>query len=137
MTTTFSKPVEPEGTLVQRPESAHDILRSQQNPLDSIFSPRVVAVIGATERKHSVGRTVMTNLTKGGFPGRIYPVNPIQDSVLGLRAYPNVAALPEKPDLAVIITPASVVPGVIKQCVDVGVRGAIIISAGFKEIGPA
>jgi len=121
----------------QRAESAHDILRAQQTPLDSIFAPKVVAVIGATERKRSVGRTVMVNLSQGGFPGKIYPVNPIQDSVLGLKAYPDVSSLPEKPDLAVIITPASAVPGIVKECVEVGVRGAIIISAGFKETGDA
>src|SRR5947199_103488 len=91
MTNVIMEPTGPESADIHR-ESAHDILHSQQNPLDSIFSPRIVAVIGATERKHSVGRTVMTNLTQGGFPGRIYPVNPIQDAVLGLRAYPNVAA---------------------------------------------
>jgi acetyltransferase len=137
MTTTVSNLLEPEGTPVQRPDSAHDILRSQQNPLDSIFSPGVIALIGATERKHSVGRTVMANLIQGGFPGRIYPVNPIQKSVLGLQAYPKVSDLPEKPDLAVIVTPAGTVPGIIKECADAGVRGAIVISAGFKEIGAA
>jgi acetyltransferase len=116
-------------------ETAHDILRACRRPLDAIFSPNIVAVIGATERKRSVGRTVMANLIQGGFKGEIYPVNPIQDSVLGLKAYPSVSAVPRKPDLAVIITPATAVPGIITQCVDVGVRGAIIISAGFKETG--
>jgi len=118
-------------------ETAHDILRTRERPLDSIFSPKVIAVIGATERKRSVGRTVMANLIQGEFSGKIFPVNPIQDSVLGLKAYPNVASLPEKPDLAVIITPPGTVPGIVKECVDAGVRGAIIISAGFKEIGAA
>ena len=118
-------------------ETAHDVLRASARPLDSIFSPRVVAVIGATERKRSVGRTVLANLVAGGFAGKIFPVNPIQDLILGLKAYPNVAALPEKPDLAVIITPPKTVPGIIKECVAAGVRGAIIISAGFKEIGAA
>jgi acetyltransferase len=117
-------------------ESAHDILHhTQRRPLDPIFSPRTVAVIGATERKRSVGRTLMTNLISGGFPGKIYPVNPIQESILGMKAYPNVASLPEKPDLAVIITPPKTVPGIIKECAAVGIHGAIIISAGFKETG--
>src|SRR5438477_5453839 len=99
-------------------ESAHDILRqAQRRPLDPIFSPKVVAVIGATERKRSVGRTVMANLIEGEFAGKIFPVNPIQDSVLGLKAYPNVSSLPEKPDLAVIITPPGTVPGIVKECV--------------------
>jgi acetyltransferase len=117
--------------------TAHDILRTRERPLDSIFSPKVVAVIGATERKRSVGRTVMANLIQGGFAGKVFPVNPIQDSVLGLKAYPRVSDLPEKPDLAVIITPPATVPGIVKECAKVGVRGAIIISAGFKEIGAA
>ena len=116
-------------------ETAHDILRTCEHPLDSIFSPGVVAVIGATERKQSVGRTVLSNLIEGGFPGKIFPVNPVKDSVLGMKAYSSVAGLPEKPDLAVIITPPPTVPGIVKECVDVGVPGAIIISAGFKEIG--
>lgn len=119
----------------QHVSSAHDILGAQRNPLEPIFAPKVVAVIGATERKRSVGRTVMANLVQGGFAGQVYPVNPIQDSVLGLKAFPQIAAVPEKPDLAVIITPASVVPGIVKECVQAGVRGAIIISAGFKETG--
>lgn len=118
-------------------EAAHDILRqSSRRPLDPIFSPRSVAVIGATERKRSVGRTVMQNLLSGGFEGQIYPVNPIQETILGAKAWPNVAALPEVPDLAVIITPPKTVPGIIKECAAVGIKGVIIISAGFKEIGP-
>lgn len=117
-------------------ESAYDILhQSSRRPLDPIFSPRSVAVIGATERKRSVGRTVMQNLLSGGFEGKIYPVNPIQETILGLHAYPNVAALPEIPDLAVIITPPKTVPGIVRECAQVGIHGVIIISAGFKEIG--
>jgi acetyltransferase len=116
-------------------ESAHDILKQSRRPLAPIFSPQTIAVIGATERKRSVGRTLMTNLIEGGFPGKIYPVNPIQETIHGLKAYPNVTALPEKPDLAVIITPPKTVPGIIKECAQVGIPGAIIISAGFKETG--
>jgi acetyltransferase len=118
-------------------ETAHDFLRATDRPLDAIFRPQTVAVIGATERKRSVGRTVMSNLTRGGFAGKLYPVNPIQDSILGYKAFPTVSALPEKPDLAVIITPPHTVPGIVKECVACGVRGAIIISAGFKETGAA
>ena len=119
-------------------ETAHDILHpSRRRTLEPILAPKIIAVIGATERKRSVGRTVMSNLLAGGFPGKIYPVNPIQDTVLGLHAYQNVAALPERPDLAVIITPPQTVPGIIRECVAAGIPGAIIISAGFKEIGAA
>src|SRR5512137_3074815 len=122
----------------QRMEPAHDILRQVQgHPLDPIFSPKVVAVIGATENKGSVGRTVFQNLGRGGFQGVVYPVNPKRSSVLSVKAYPSISALPEKVDLAVITTPATTVPGLIKECVAAGVKGAVIISAGFKEVGPA
>ena len=117
-------------------EAAHDILhQSRRRSLTSLLNPKVIAVIGATERKRSVGRTLMNNLLEGGFPGKIYPVNPIQETILGLHAFPNVAALPEVPDLAVIITPPKTVPGIIKECAAAGIQGVIIISAGFKETG--
>lgn len=117
-------------------EAAHDILhQSHGRRLGAVLNPKSVAVIGATERKLSVGRTVMSNLLQGGFPGPIYPINPNQASILGVRAYPNVASLPEKPDLAVIITPPKTIPGIIKECAQAGIPGVIIISAGFKETG--
>ena len=118
-------------------ETAHDILhQTRRRPLDPILAPKSVAVIGATERKRSVGRTVMQNLIAGGFPGKVFPVNPIQETILGIKAYPNVAGLPEVPDLAVIITPPKTVPGIIRECAAAGIHGVIIISAGFKETGP-
>lgn len=122
----------------QRMEPAHDILRQVQgHPLDPLFSPKVVAVIGATENQGSVGRTVFQNMGRGGFGGVVYPVNPKRSSVLCVKAFPNVGAIPEKVDLAVITTPAATVPGIIRECVEAGVRGAVVISAGFKETGPA
>lgn len=104
-------------------------------PLEALFAPKSVALIGATEAPGSVGRALMENLRS--FPGELFPVNPKRQSVLGVRAFPNVAALPSAIDLAVIVTPAATVPGVVKECVAAGVPGAIIISAGFKETGPA
>ncbi len=125
-------------TTTQRAELAHDILHQiRRHPLDTIFAPKSVAVIGATENKGSVGRTVFQNLGRGGFQGVVYPVNPKRSSVLSVKAYPSISALPEKVDLAVITTPATTVPGLIKECVAAGVKGAVIISAGFKEVGPA
>jgi acetyltransferase len=115
--------------------SAHDILRTRRHSLNHIFSPKVIAVIGATETAGSVGRTVFQNLGRGGFEGVVYPVNPKRSSVLCVKAYPNIGSVPEKVDLAVICTPATVVPTVIRDCAKAGVPGAIIISAGFKEIG--
>ena len=118
-------------------ESAHDILHhTTRRPLDPIFSPKSVAVIGATETLNSVGRTIMDNLIKGGFAGTIYPVNPKRPTVLGIKAYTSITEVPEKADLAVIITPPATVPGIVKDCGKAGVKGVIIISAGFKEIGP-
>jgi acetyltransferase len=119
-------------------EAAHDILhQSRRRALDPILSPRSVAIIGATERKRSVGRTVLSNLVAGGFAGKIFPVNPIQETILGFHAFPTVAALPEVPDLAIIITPPKTVPGIIRECAVAGIHGVIIISAGFKETGAA
>jgi acetyltransferase len=104
--------------------------------LDTIFAPRNVAVIGATEREGSVGRTILWNLISSPFGGTVYPINPKRSNVLGIRAYKDIKDLPEPVDLAVIVTPAPTVPGLIKDCVEMGTRGAIVISAGFKEIGP-
>src|SRR5688572_3419207 len=115
---------------------AHDVLRQERQPLDAIFAPRNVAVVGATEAAGSVGRTLLWNLLRHPFGGTVYPINPKRPAVLGVRAYPNIAAVPEKVDLAVVATPAPTVPDVIGQCADAGVRGAIVISAGFKELGP-
>jgi acetyltransferase len=92
-------------------------------------------VIGATERPGSVGLSVMSNLTATPFGGSIFPVNPHRADVLGIAAYPTVAAVPAPIDLAVIVTPAATVPAVVRQCVDAHVTAAIVISAGFKEHG--
>jgi len=104
-------------------------------PLDFFFHPRNVALIGATEEKSSVGYSIASNLKQTSFNGGIFPVNPKRSSVLGLRCYPSIGEVPEKIDLAVIATPARTVPGIVSECVAAGVEGAIIISAGFKEIG--
>ncbi len=124
-------------TFLPSPDPTNDILRYRDYPLDAIFSPKSVAVIGATERPGSVGRTVLWNLISSPFGGVVFPVNPQRQSILGIKAYPDIASVPERVDLAVIVTPAPTVPDVIRQCVDKGVRGAIVLSAGFKEIGEA
>jgi acetyltransferase len=108
-----------------------------RRPLDSLFAPRQVAVIGATDRPRSVGRTILSNLLRNPFGGALYPVNPKRSNVLGVQCWPDVSALPEKVDLAVIVTPAATVPGVIERCVDASVGGAVVISAGFREGGAA
>ncbi len=115
-------------------EAANSPRRSTRS-LRSIFHPKTVAVIGATETPNSVGRTVLRNLIATPFGGAVYPVNPKRANVLGIKAYPSIGDVPEKVDLAVIVTPAATVPGIVGQCVDAGVRSAIVISAGFKELG--
>lgn len=118
-----------------RKSSAHDFWAYQRRPLDEMFRPRSVAVIGATEREGSVGRTIVWNLMTSTFGGTIYPINPKRRSVMGIRAYPAIGDVPETVDLAVIVVPAPAVPQVVRECVQHGVRAAVIISAGFKEIG--
>lgn len=117
-------------------DPSHDIMHLEPSALNAIFAPKNVAVIGATEKVNTVGRTVLWNLISNPFGGTVFPVNPQRPSVLGIKAYPNIAAVPSRVDLAVITTPASTVPGIMKECVEAGVKGAVIISAGFKEIGP-
>lgn len=116
-------------------DPSHDVLHYEPHPLDAIFAPKNVAVIGATESAGTVGRTVLWNLISNPFGGTVFPVNPKRPGVLGIKAYPSIAEVPAQVDLAVVVTPAPTVPGVIGECVDAGVKGAIVISAGFKEIG--
>ena len=107
----------------------------RRGPLEVLFRPRNVAVIGATEEQSSVGRSLLFNLQQTSFGGSLYPVNPRRSIVLGLPCYPSIGAVSERVDLAVIATPARTVPGIVGECVAAGVEGAIIISAGFKETG--
>jgi acetyltransferase len=118
------------------PDPVLDALRPRRPALDAIFQPQNVAVVGATDKPGSVGRTILWNLISTPFGGTVFPVNPNRPSVLGIKAYPSVADLPDAIDLAVVVTPAATVPGVIAECVQKGVPGAIVISAGFKEAGP-
>jgi acetyltransferase len=116
-------------------DPAHDVLRSENLPLDAIFKPKSLALIGASERPGSVGRTVLSNLISTPFGGIIYPVNPKRVNILGIRAYKGLRDLPERPDLIVVTTPSDSVPALIKEAVDIGIPAAIVISAGFKEVG--
>ena len=117
-------------------DPAHDVLGYERQQLDAIFRPEAVAVIGATDRPGSVGRTIMWNLVSSPFGGTVFPVNSRRPNVLGIKAYPSVNQVPAKVDLAVIVAPAPAVPEIINECVEAGVEGAIVISAGFKETGP-
>jgi acetyltransferase len=103
--------------------------------LDVFMRPKAVAVIGATEKAGAVGRTILWNMISSPFGGTVYPINPKRPSILGIKAYPSLEHVPDQVDLAVIVTPAETVPGVIHECAEHGVKGAIVISAGFKEAG--
>jgi len=107
----------------------------QSGNLDTLFAPKSVAVIGASNRQGSVGRAVFTNILLNEYRGTVYPVNPKDRSISGVRSYPSVQDLPESVDVAVIVVPAAVVPDVTEDCGKRGVKGLIVISAGFKEIG--
>src|SRR5882672_4547627 len=117
------------------PESVHNLVGEKNPSLEVFFNPKHVAVIGAAENAGSVGRTILKNLIGSPFGGTVFPVNPKRSNVLGIRAYPKIADVPDKVDLAVIVTPAPTVPEIVKECVSSGVKGCIIISAGFKETG--
>ncbi|MBK9171322.1 MAG: bifunctional acetate--CoA ligase family protein/GNAT family N-acetyltransferase [Bryobacterales bacterium] len=116
-------------------EQSMSSVYTRRQPLDIFFTPKNVAVIGATETPQSVGRTLLWNLMSSPFGGTVYPVNPKRPNVLGIKAYKSVKDVPDAIDLAVVVTPAATVPGVISECADAGVKGAIVISAGFKEAG--
>jgi acetyltransferase len=113
-------------------DPAHDVLGYERLPLDAIFRPEAVAVIGATDRPGSVGRTIMWNLISNPFGGTVYPVNARRQNVLGIQAYPSISEVPERVELAVVVAPAPAVPEIIRECVEAGVEGEIIISACFK-----
>ena len=103
--------------------------------LEKIFNPRRVAVVGASNEEGSVGYRLLNNLIGVGFRGFVYPVNPFSPSVQGLTAYPSVKRIPWQVDLAVIATPAHVVPQIVEECGEAGVKGIIIVSSGFGETG--
>ena len=122
-------------TNVIKADPSSDVYRSESHPLDPLFLPQSVAVIGASERAGSVGRSVLWNLLSSPFGGTVFPVNAKRPNVLGIKAYPSVRDLPDKVDLVVLTTPADTVPDLIAESVELGIPAAIVISAGFKEHG--
>jgi len=103
--------------------------------LEKFFRPNSVAIVGASQQKGKVGYEILTNLLKSEFPGTLYPVNNKADKIEGLKCYPDVQSIGTVPELVIIIVPARVVPMIMEQCVKVGVKSVIIITAGFKEVG--
>ncbi len=105
--------------------------------LDSVFYPKSIAVVGASRHPGSVGHSLLANLIDSRFQGVVYPVNPKARSILGIKCYTNVIEIPDVLDLAVILVPASLVPEVLEECGQKSIKAALIISAGFKEVGGA
>src|SRR5919201_3330540 len=102
--------------------------------IERLLHPEAIAVVGATERA-GYGARFVNNLVQGGFGGQIYPVNPNRETVFGLRCYPSPRDLPRAPDVAAVIVPAAQVSGALRECAATGCRAAIVISAGFAELG--
>ncbi|MHC4128164.1 MAG: CoA-binding protein, partial [Planctomycetota bacterium] len=111
-------------------------------PLDPIFSPRSIAVVGASRNRDSIGFALLHNLVLSEFQGAIYPINPHAQSIHSLKAYPSIKAVPDPVDLAVIMVPRDLVLGVVGECIEAGVSGLVVISAqvvrrgGLRMIGP-
>lgn len=104
--------------------------------LDRFFNPQSVAIVGASRQPSKVGYEILAGLLKGGYPGKIFPVNPTASEIQGLKAYPNLKSIGEIPDLVVLVVAAKLVPQAVQDCADLGVKAVIIISSGFKESGP-
>ncbi|OLS23945.1 MAG: Succinyl-CoA ligase [ADP-forming] subunit alpha [Candidatus Heimdallarchaeota archaeon LC_2] len=107
---------------------------AQLENLEIMFSPETVAVVGASSREGSIGKAILQNLLQFGFEGTIYPVNSRAKSVMGIRAYPKMKDIPDTIDLAVIVVPSKYVLDIIKEAAELKVKGAVIITAGFREI---
>lgn len=103
--------------------------------LKALLYPKSIAVVGASRTPGKIGYTVLRNLLEYGFKGKVYPVNPNADEILGLKAYPSVSSIPDDVDVAVVTVPAHTVPQVIEDCGRKGVKVAVVITAGFSEVG--
>ncbi|MHA2092367.1 MAG: acetate--CoA ligase family protein, partial [Candidatus Kariarchaeaceae archaeon] len=103
--------------------------------LETMFSPKTIAVVGASRKPESIGRAILKNIIDFGFEGAVYPVNPKADSVSSIRCYPNLSSINDPIDLVIVVVPAKYVLSVIKEAAELGAKSAVIITAGFKEIG--
>ena len=104
--------------------------------LEKFFNPASVAIVGASQTPGKVGYEILANMIKAGFPGKIFPVNPNAKTIEGLACYPDVASIGQIPELVIIVVPAKIVPSIMRQCAKAGVKSVVIITAGFKEVGP-
>jgi len=105
--------------------------------LENIFNPQRIALIGVTANPKSVGGKVLGNLVGSGFRGVVYPVNPDFEAVMGIPCFSSLRQLPRRADVGVICAPAAKVPALVRECGEAGIRGVVIVSAGFRETGPA
>jgi acyl-CoA synthetase (NDP forming) len=103
--------------------------------LDSIFKPRSIAVVGTSRKAGTIGRQILHNLVAYGFNGPVYPVNPNAKYVNSIKCYPDISSIPDQVDLVIIVVPKETVLSVVEECGEKGVKGIVVISAGFKEIG--
>ncbi|MFH1489396.1 MAG: CoA-binding protein [Pseudomonadota bacterium] len=103
--------------------------------LDYIFRPRSIAVVGASDNPGKIGFRYVSHIKEGGYPGKIYPLNPRGGDILGMKVYPNLDAIDDAVDMAVILTGAATVPHIMQDCVRKGVKGVVLITAGFSETG--
>jgi len=110
---------------------------SARHPLDSILRPRSIAVVGASRRTGSIGNAILRHLIEGGFSGPVFPVNPSANSVAAVPAFASVKDLPIAPDLAFIVVPKELALDAVRECGEKGVRGLVVITAGFREVGGA
>ena len=108
---------------------------SARRSLDPILRPRSIAVVGASRRKNSIGNAILRHLIEGGFTGPVFPINPSADSVAAVPAFPSVKDLPIAPDLAFIIVPKEKALDAVRECGEKGVKGLVVITAGFREVG--
>lgn len=106
---------------------------SKEHKLDHMFQPDSVAIIGASKSLEKWGATVLKHIMEKGYEGEIYPINPNEEKIRGLKVYPQISDVPEQVDLALIATPSHTVPSIIEECTDAGVETAVIISSGFGE----
>ncbi|MFE9649203.1 GNAT family N-acetyltransferase [Streptomyces sp. NPDC006365] len=131
----FEIAIDPQAQAVARAERReHTAVRRSLRPL---LEPRSVAVIGANRSPLTIGNEIVANLLRGGFSGRVFPVNPQAEQIAGVRAYPSVRELPEPPDLALVAVRAEAVPDVVRECAEVGVKAVVVVSTGFGETGAA
>jgi len=117
-------------------EGDSDVAMEPADDLDAVLNPSSVAVIGASASPDKIGHKILKNIVDAGFSGAVYPVNPRGGEILGLEAYPSVLDTPGDVDSVVVVVPSRFVPGVMEECVQKGVKGAVIISSGFKDVGP-